>query len=39
LHVGVEQPVDDEQRPFDPSDFPQGYGQIVLAWVSCELPQ
>lgn len=21
LHVGVQQPVDDEQRPFDPSDF------------------
>lgn len=39
LHVGVEQPVDDEQRPFDPSDFLQGHGQIVLAWVSCELPQ
>ncbi len=34
LHVGVEQPVDDEQRPFDPSDFPQGHGQIVLAWVA-----
>jgi len=22
LHVGVQQPVDDEERPFDPSDFP-----------------
>jgi hypothetical protein len=21
LHVGIEQPFDDEQRPFDPSDF------------------
>ena len=21
LHVGVQQPVDNEQRPFDPSDF------------------
>ena len=25
LHVGVEQPVDDEERPFHPSYFPQGY--------------
>jgi hypothetical protein len=21
LHVGVQQPIDDEQRPFDPPDF------------------
>jgi hypothetical protein len=31
LHVGVDQPVDDEQRPFDPSDFPQRHGQLVLS--------
>ncbi len=31
LHVGVEQPVDDEERAFDPSDFPESDGQFVLA--------
>ena len=33
LHVGFEQPVDDEERPFDPSDFPQCHGQLMLSWV------
>ncbi|SFA60966.1 hypothetical protein SAMN04487972_13220 [Paracoccus halophilus] len=39
LHVGIEQPVDDEERPFDPSDFPQGDRQLVLSGIGCELPQ
>jgi len=30
LHVGVKQPVDDEQRPFFPSEFSQ-----ELAWRGC----
>lgn len=32
LHVGVEQPFDDEQRPLDTSDFAKGDGQIMLSW-------
>ncbi len=31
LHVGIQQPVDDEERPFDPSDFTKGNSKIVLA--------
>ena len=30
LHIGVEQPVDDEERSFDPCDFAEGDGQFVL---------
>ena len=30
LHVGVEQPFDDEQCAFDPADLPQGQRQIML---------
>ena len=26
LHIGIEQPFNDEQRPFDPSDFTQSDG-------------
>ena len=33
LHIGVEQPVDDEERPFDPSDFPQGHSQLMLTGI------
>jgi hypothetical protein len=33
LYVGIEQPVDDEERPLDPSDFPEGHGQLVLSGV------
>jgi hypothetical protein len=36
LHVGVEQPVDDEQRPFHPSDFFEGFGQLMLAGIGCK---
>ena len=38
LHVGVEQPVDDEERPLDPSDFPESNGQLMLSGVCRELP-
>ena len=38
LHVGIKQPVDDEERPFDPSDFPQGDRQFMLSGIGCELP-
>ncbi len=39
LHVGIEKPVDDEERPFDPSDFPQSDRQFMLPGIGCELPQ
>ena len=39
LHVGIEQPVDDEERPFDPSDFPQSDRQFMLPGRGCELLQ
>ena len=39
LHVGVEQPIDDEECPLDPSDFPQGHGQLVLPRIGSKLPQ
>ena len=37
LHIGVEQPVDDEERAFDPSDFAESDGQFVLARIGREL--
>ena len=44
LHIGVEQPVDDEERSFptgtgDPSDFAESDGQLVLARIGRELSQ
>ena len=39
LHIGVEEPVDDEERSFDPSDFAEGDGQFVLARIGRELSQ
>jgi hypothetical protein len=33
LHIGVDQPVDDEQRSFHPSDFFEGFGQLMLAGI------
>lgn len=36
LHIGVEQPVDDEQRSFHPSDFLEGFGQFMLAGIGCK---
>ena len=38
LHVGIEQPFDDEQRPFHPPDFLEGFGQRVLAGVTSLCP-
>ena len=39
LHIGVEQPVDDEERVFDPSDSAESDGQFVLARIGRELSQ
>ena len=44
LHIGAEQPVDDEERSnkersFDPSDFAESDGQFVLARIGRELAQ
>ena len=44
LHIGVEQPVNDEERSdeeraFDPSDFAESDGQFVLARIGRELSQ
>lgn len=39
LHVGIEHPFDDEQRPFHPPDFLEGFGQRMLAGVGCQLAQ
>ena len=39
LHIGVEQPVDDEERSFDPSDFAESDGQFVLTRIGRELSQ
>jgi hypothetical protein len=39
LHVGIERPFEDEQRPFNPSDFLEGFGEGVLAGICCELTQ
>lgn len=33
LHVDVQQPVDDEQRLFDPADFAQCYRKLMLSGV------
>ena len=37
LHIGGEEPVDDEEGTFDLSDFAESDGQFVLAGISCEL--
>ena len=39
LHVGIEQPVNDEKRPFNPSDFAKGDSKVVPARPGCEFPQ
>ena len=39
LHIGVEQPVHDEQRSFHPSDFAESDGQFVLTGIGGELSQ
>jgi hypothetical protein len=37
LHVGIKQPIDDEERALDAADFTQGKCQLMLAWIGCEL--
>ena len=39
LHIGVEQPVDEEEGSFDPSDFTESDSQVVLARIGRELSQ
>ena len=39
LHIGVKQPVNDEERSFDPSDFAESDVQFVLARIGPELSQ
>ena len=39
LHIGVKQPVDDEERAFDPADFAESGGRVVPARIGCELSQ
>ena len=39
LHVGIQQPVDDEQRPFDPANFAQCDGKLMLSGIGCKFPQ
>ena len=33
LHVGVQQPIDNEQGALNPPDLSQGYGQFVLTGI------
>lgn len=37
LHIGIKQPIDDKERSFDPSDFTESDGKIMLAWVGGKL--
>lgn len=37
LHVGVQDPFDHEQRPFDAADLAQGDGKVVLAGIGRQL--
>lgn len=39
LHVGVQDPFDHEQRPFDAADLAQGDGKVVLAGIGRQLAQ
>lgn len=39
LHVCIEQPVDDGERSFHPSDVQESQGQLVLSGVGCEFTQ
>ncbi len=36
LHVSIEQPVDDEERTLNATDFAQSQGQLVLTRVSAD---
>ena len=37
LHVSIKQPIDDEQRALDASDFTQGKCKLMLAWIRRKL--
>ena len=37
LHIGVEEPVGDEECTFDPSDFAESDGRFVLAGIGRKL--
>jgi len=37
LHVGIKQPVNDEERALDAADFPKGYSQFMLAGIGRKL--
>ncbi len=37
LHVSIKQPIDDEKRTFDATDFTQGKCKLMLAWIGCKL--
>jgi len=39
LHVGIEQPFDDEQCPFNPPDFTQSDGKVMLTRMRSKLFQ
>ena len=39
LHIGIQQPIDDKERPFNPSDFPKDDSKVMLAWMRSELLQ
>jgi hypothetical protein len=36
LHIGVKQPVDDEQGSLEPSDFPQSGRKLMLPGICCK---
>jgi hypothetical protein len=37
LHIGIQQPIDNKERSFDPSYFSKGDGQIMLSWMGGKL--
>lgn len=37
LHIGVKQPVDDEQRPLNAADLAERHGQLMLTGIGREL--
>ena len=39
LHVGIKQPIDDKECPFDPSYFTKSDSKIMLSWMGGKLLQ
>ena len=39
LQIGIQNPVNHEQRALDATDFPQGCREFVLPWIGREFPQ